>query len=162
MTTEELVSRLKLNARVSAQLKDDEIVVRDGAGNTLMVFDTKSTNIFEIDWYNPCPYTHLDKASREYVAAQIEEYLQTPIEKRKSGKRYLLFWDNDGDGTSNCLAKGPDGWGIVKIDKLVPGKLGPESCEFTEFELDQIKRDTPWLSEAIDSMKVPVPAKEGD
>lgn len=161
MTTDELIERLNKNIYIDAELDDGEIEVADGSGDSFFVIPINATNFLEIIFVES-PADVLNKVASEYVAAQIEEYLQTPIEKRKSGKRYLLFWDNDGDGTSNCLAKGNDGWGIVKIDKLVPGKLGPKSCEFTEFELDQIKQDVPWLSEAIDSMKVPVPAKEDD
>lgn len=160
MTTEELVERLNKNERVIARRKEGKVVVCNDGGNPVVAIDDQATNIFELDWRSCSPYINFSKPSREYITAQIEEYLQTPIEKRRSGKRYLLFWDDDGDGTSNCLAKGPDGWGIVKIDESVPGKLAPKSCEFTEYELDQIKQDHPWLSGAIDSMKVPV--KEDD
>lgn len=162
MKIKEFIEKVNEHDGMRAKKVDKKIVIGTPNNMGILSIPEDATNFIEIDTWATSNSLYWKKADREYLSALIEEFLHTPIEKRKSGKRYLLFWDNDGDGTSNCLAKGNDGWGIVKIDKLVPGKLGPKSCEFTEFELDQIKQDVPWLSEAIDSMKVPVPAKEGD
>jgi hypothetical protein len=157
MTTDELVERLNKNERVIARRKEGKVVVCNDGGNPVVAIDDQATNIFELDWRCRIPYVDFGKPSREYITAQIEEYLQTPIEQRKSEKKYYL------------LARSGSIWPYMKaryvtrITTQVDSAAfdyGNKPTVFTEKELSTIKKFDPVLAPAIELMKVPV--KEGD
>lgn len=156
MTTEELVLQINRNHRVRAEKIDGRIFVYNDTSHLLFTFDEKATNFLDFTFNDQLPSDSMGKASREYITAQIEEYLQTPIDKRQSEKKYALAWDGDDNGKSNYFVKHNGGWFLVnkRSDQL------PDEALFTQSELDRIKWDAPWLSGAIDAMKVPV--KEDD
>ena len=159
MTTDELVERLNKNERVLARRKEGQVVVCNDDGNPVVAIDDQATNIFELDWRCRIPYINFGKSSREYIAAQIEEYLQTPIEQRKSEKKYYL------------LARSGSIWPYMKaryvtrITTQVDSAAfdyGNKPTVFTEKELSTIKKFDPVLAPAIELMKVPVLPKEED
>lgn len=159
MTTEELIERLNQNKRVRADNIDGIIILYNDSEHPLMSFNTQATNFLDFTFNDQLPSDSMGKASREYVAAQIEEYLQTPIEQRKSEKKYYL------------LARSGSIWPYMKaryvtrITTQVDSAAfdyGKNPTVFTEKELSTIKRIDPVLAPAIELMKVPVPAKEDD
>lgn len=158
MTTDELIKRLNKSERIKAESDAKGIVVYNDSGNALLAIPFEATNFLEIVFNDQLPADSMGKASREYVAAQIEEYLQTPIDKRQSEKKYALAWDGDDNGKSNYFVKHNGGWFLVnkRSDQL------PDEALFTQSELDRIKWDAPWLSGAIDAMKVPVKESSHD
>lgn len=89
MTTDELIERLNKNIYIDAELDDGEIEVADGSGDSFFVIPINATNFLEIIFVES-PADVLNKVASEYVAAQIEEYLQTPIEERFPEKKYHL------------------------------------------------------------------------
>lgn len=157
MTTDELVERLNKNERVIARRKEGKVVVCNDGGNPVVAIDDQATNIFELDWRCRIPYINFGKPSREYITAQIEEYLQTPIEEREAEKKYYL------------LARSGGSWPYMKaryvtrittqVDRAA-FDYGTNPIVFTEKELSTIKRIDPVLAPAIELMKVP--AEEGD
>lgn len=167
MTAEELLECINRNRYLVAQHIAGEIYIANTDGKLVMTFNDKATSIFDVDWRDQSHRKVMPDIDKDRISARIIKYMMTPIQDRgvemtKPQKRYYLFWDSDSDGTSNCLAKGVNGWSIVKFDKIaqlnrfVQKRVGPSSCEFTEDELNRIKQDAPWLTEAIESMKVPV------
>ena len=157
MTTEELVERLNKNEHVLVSRRGGAVVVCDGDGAPVLSINEQATNIFELDWHLCIPYASFDKSSCEYIADQIEEYLQTPIEEREAEKKYYL------------LARAGSVWPYMKaryvtrITTQVDSAAfdyGNKPTVFTEKELSTIKKFDPVLAPAIELMKVPV--KEGD
>lgn len=157
MTTDELIKRLNNNERIKAESDAKGIVVYNDSGNVLLAIPFEATNFLEIVFNDQLPADSMGKTSREYVAAQIEEYLQTPIEQRKLEKKYYL------------LARSGDSWPYMKaryVTRITTQAdraafdYGNNPIVFTEKELSTIKRIDPVLAPAIELMKVP--AEEGD
>ena len=78
----------------------------------------------------------------------LDKYYQTPVKDRFSEKKYRLRWINDGDGGRNYLDNDDDDWWSAE-DKSY-------AKQYTESELEQLKKDNPRLAPAIDAMKEPV------
>ena len=151
MTTDELIERLNKNIYIDAELDDGEIEVADGSGDSFFVIPINATNFLEIIFVES-PADVLNKVASEYVAAQIEEYLQTPIEERKSEKKYAIAWASDDDGTANYFVKHNGGWFLVnkRSDQL------PDEILFTQRELDQIGKKCSYMKPIIEALKVEV------
>lgn len=77
----------------------------------------------------------------------IQRLLDTPVKERFPEKKYLLRWINDGDGGRNYLDNDDDWWSTE--DKSY-------AKQYTESELEQLKKDNPRFAPAIDAMKEPV------
>jgi hypothetical protein len=90
MTTEELVLQINRNHRVRAEKIDGRIFVYNDTSHLLFTFDEKATNFLDFTFNDQLPSDSMAQPSREYVAAQIEEYLQTPIKERFPEKKYHL------------------------------------------------------------------------
>lgn len=82
MTTEELVLQINRNHRVRAEKIDGRIFVYNDTSHLLFTFDEKATNFLDFTFNDQLPSDSMGKASREYITAQIEAYMDTPIEKR--------------------------------------------------------------------------------
>lgn len=80
----------------------------------------------------------------------IQRLLDTPVKERFPEKKYRLRWINDGDGGRNYLDNDDDWWSTE--DKSY-------AKQYTESELEQLKKDNPRLAPAIDAMKEPVEDK---
>lgn len=157
MTTDELIKRLNKNERIKAESDAKGIVVYNDSGNVLLAIPFEATNFLEIVFNDQLPADSMGKASSEYITAQIEEYLQTPIEKREAEKKYYL------------LARPGSSWPYMKARYVTRIRTqadssafdyGKNPTAFTEKELSTIKRIDPVLVPAIELMKVPV--KEDD
>lgn len=153
MTTEELVLQINRDHRVWAEKIDGRIFVYNDTSHLLFTFDEKATDFLDFTFNDQVPADSMGKPSRGYVAAQIEEYLQTPIEERKSEKKYYL------------LARAGSIWPYMKaryvtrITTQVDSAAfdyGNKPTVFTEKELSTIKKFDPVLAPAIELMKVPV------
>lgn len=161
MTTDELVERLNKNEQVIASRKEGKVVIYNDCGDPVVAIDDQATNIFELDWRSCIPYINFGKPSREYITAQIEEYLQTPIEKRKPEKKYNLYLELiAGTRDTEYWLMKPFPNDTIPF-QLARDRKNPRTI-WTKNEVDKLKQKLPVMAEAIDSMKVPVPAKEGD
>lgn len=151
MTTDELIERLNKNIYIDAELDDGEIEVADGSGDSFFVIPINATNFLEIIFVES-PADVLNKVASEYVAAQIEEYLQTPIEERNPKKKYVLAWCGDDNGKSNYFVKHNGSWFLVPQK----GDEFPEEALFTQKELDQIGERCFYMKPVIEALKVEV------
>ena len=153
MTTEELVLQINRNHRVRAEKIDGRIFVYNDTSHLLFTFDEKATNFLDFTFNDQLPSDSMAQPSREYITAQIEEYLQTPIEKRQCENKYAIVWDNDDDGTTNCLCKRDGNWCICKR------RYGcfPNGALFMQKELDKIVRRQPFMKSVIEALKQKVP-----
>ena len=152
MTTEELVLQINRNNRVRAEKIDGRIFVYNDTSHLLFTFDEKATNFLDFTFNDQLPADSMGKASREYVAAQIEEYLQTPINER-SRELYTLVWPCGGDGTSNWLARQDGNWILSTND---PSGF-PREALFSQKDLDEIVRRQPFMKSVIEALKQKVP-----
>lgn len=152
MTTDELIKRLNKNERIKAESVAKGIVVYNNSGNALLAIPFEATNFLEIVFNDQLPADSMGKSSREYVAAQIEEYLQTPIKERPR-ELYTLVWPCDGDGTSNWLARQDGNWILSTND---PSGF-PREALFSQKDLDEIVRRQPFMKSVIEALKQKVP-----
>lgn len=152
MTTDELVERLNKNERIHAENEDGDIAVCNDTGHPIFMLSDKATNFLDFTFDSKFPWDSMAKASREYVAAQIEEYLQTPIEERKQEKKYVLAWCGDDNGKSNYFVKHNGSWFLVRQK----GSEFPEEALFTQKELDQIGERCFYMKPVIEALKVEV------
>ncbi|MDD1406935.1 hypothetical protein PSA85_06120 [Limosilactobacillus reuteri] len=83
----------------------------------------------------------------------IQRLLDTPVNERFPEKKYRLRWIDDGDGGRNYLDNDDDWWSTE--DKSY-------AKQYTESELEQLKKDNPRLAPAIDAMKEPMEGKTDD
>ena len=83
----------------------------------------------------------------------IQQLLDTPVEDRFSEKKYRLRWIDDGDGGRNYLDNDDDWWSTEEKSY---------AKQYTESELEQLKKDNPRLAPAIDAMKEPVEGKDNE
>ena len=140
MTIDELIKRLNKNERIKAESDAGEIVIYNDSGNVLLAIPFEATNFLEIVFNDQLPSDSMGNASREYVTAQIEEFLQTPIDKRQSEKEYLL-------------KTGPDDY-LMAIKSNKGGYLfvttRNSSVVVGEAQLQQMKEDFPDLALMFD------------
>lgn len=79
----------------------------------------------------------------------INDFVNTPIEKRYPEKKYRLRWIDDRNGKTNYVYLDINAtWHMIT--------LGDFADTFTESELEQLKKDNPRFAPAIDAMKEPV------
>ena len=128
-----------------------------GTPNNMGIFliPEDATNFIEIDTFATSNSLYWRKEDREYLSALIEAFLHTPVKERFPEKKYCLRWIDDHDHCKNYLDLSSDGvWDFVEdeIDAVI----------FTESELEQLKKDNPHLSPAIDAMKEEIKDDEAD
>ena len=157
MTTEELVLQINRNHRVRAEKIDGRIFVYNDTSHLLFTFDEKATNFLDFTFNDQLPSDSMAQPSREYVAAQIEEYLQTPIKERFPEKKYHLVVNPDALKVyGNETLKYVSGLSLGN-DHLTFWFGAPAT--YSEGELEDLKQICPRLAPAINEMKEPV---EGD
>lgn len=155
MTTEELVERLNQNQRIHADNEDGDIAVCNDTGHVLFMFSDKATSFLDFTFNDQLPSDSMGKTSREYVAAQIEEYLQTPIEKRKPEKKYNLYLGLiAGTRDTEYWLMKPAFPNDTTPFQLARDRKNPRTI-WTEDEVDKLKWQLPVMKEAIEKMKVP-------
>lgn len=157
MTTEELIKKLKENKRVDVVVITaldgvKKLVILNDMSNPLFRLPTTVTNWLELESvHSQLIADSLGKESREYVAEQISEYLDTPLDKRKPEKKYRLVANpNSLEETGTYASKyvaaiqdTPDGFSFMHGEPAV----------FSEKALKQIEEMHPTIAPAIEAMK---------
>lgn len=88
---------------------------------------------------------HLE--AKAFLLGSLHRYFATPIEKRDLPEiKYVIPWSAD-EYEHNYLRYNGYTWGIDD---------DYENSQFTEADLDRIKKDNPNLAKAIDVLKEPV------
>lgn len=156
MTTEELIKKLKENKRVDVVVITaldgvKKLVILNDMNNPLFRLPTTATNWLELESvHSQLIADSLGKGSREYVAAQIDEYLDTPLDKRMPEKKYRLEAVRHFSGP--IAEKGYVKNVVCKTD-YSGFEYSPVPFEFTEKQLETMKNNDPALAPAIDAMK---------
>ena len=156
MTTEELIKKLKEKKRVDVVVITaldgvKKLVILNDMSNPLFRLPTTATNWLELESvHSQLIADSLGKDSREYVAAQIGEYLDTPLDKRMPEKKYRLEAVRHFSGPID--EKGYVKNVVCKTD-YSGFEYSPVPFEFTEKQLETMKNNDPALAPAIDAMK---------
>lgn len=77
----------------------------------------------------------------------VQRLIVTPIEERYPEKKYRLRWFKDLNGASNCLNYIDGEWTCSDIHY---------ANQYSQRELEKLKKENPRLAPAIDVMKEPV------
>ena len=95
-----------------------------------------------------CIFKNQDLEVPAYIKAQltriINKFLRTPIKERFPEKKYRLRWAFDSYGDTYYLDNGAGVW-------LLQSKR--DAKQYTQQELDELKKINPQLAPAIDAMK---------
>ncbi len=156
MTTEELIKKLKENKRVDVAVimaidGVKRLVILNDMSRSLFRIPTTATNWLDLEVVDSQLIADsLGTKSRKYVSAQISEYLDTPLDKRESVKKYRLKAIRHYTGP--VVETGYVKEVVCKRD-YSGFKYSPVPFEFTEQELKTMKYNEPVLAPAIDAMK---------
>lgn len=159
MKTTELIKKLKENKRVDVVVimaldGVKKLTILNDMSNPLFIIPTTATNWLELEnVHSQLIADSLGTKSRKYVSAQISEYLNTPLNKRESVKKYRLKAIRHYTGP--VVETGYVKEVVCKRD-YSGFKYSPDPFEFTEQELKTMKNNDPALAPAIDAMKVEV------
>ena len=115
---------------------------------TVLVVPYEAKTMFDCHFVNP--HIKLPADVKAQISGIIGKFLRTPVKERFPEKKYRLRWINGGDGGRNYLDNDDDWWSIE--DKIY-------AKQYTESELEQLKKDNPRFAPAIDAMKEPVEDK---
>lgn len=139
----------KVNERVGMRAKETDEGIVLGTPNNMGIFviPEDATNFIEIETWATSNRLYWEKPDREYLSALIEEFLHTPIKERFPGKKYRLRWFKDLNGASNCLNYIDGEWTCSDIHY---------ANQYSQRELEKLKKENPRLAPAIDAMKEPV------
>ena len=107
---------------------------------TILVVPYEAKTMFDCHFVNP--HIELPAAVKAQISGIIGKFLRTPIKERYPDKKYRLRWIDDDD------------WWSAE-DKIY-------AKQYTESELEQLKKDNPRFAPAIDAMKEPVEGKTDD
>ena len=156
MTTEELIKKLKENKRVDVvvitALDGVKTLVILNMSRSLFRIPTTATNWLELEVVDSQLIADsLGTKSRKYVSAQISEYLDTPLNKRESVKKYRLVanpnsLEETGTYASKyvaCIDDSMDSFSFVYGGPTI----------FSEKDLKQIEESHPNIAPAIEAMK---------
>lgn len=159
MKTNELIKKLKESKQVDVAIIAaldgvKKLTILNDMSNPLFIIPTTATNWLELEnVHSQLIADSLGKGSREYVAAQIGEYLDTPLDKRKPEKKYRLEAVRHFSGP--IAEKGYVKNVVCKTD-YSGFEYSPVPFEFTEKQLETMKNNDPVLAPAIEDMKVEV------
>lgn len=157
MTTEELIKKLKENKRVDVAVimaldGVKKLVILNDMSRSLFRIPTTATNWLELEVVDSQLIADsLGTKSRKYVSAQISEYLDTPLNKRESVKKYRLVanpnsLEETGTYASKyvaCIEDNMDSFSFVYGGPTI----------FSEKDLKQIEESHPNIAPAIEAMK---------
>lgn len=118
---------------------------------TILVVPYEAKTMFDCHFVNP--NLELPADVKAQISGIIGKFLRTPIRERFPEKKYRLRWIDDGDGGRNYLDNDYDWWSTE--DKSY-------AKQYTESELEQLKKDNPRFAPAIDAMKEPAEDKTDD
>lgn len=157
MTTEELIKKLKENKRadvvvITALDGVKKLVILNDMSNPLFRLPTTATNWLELESvHSQLIADSLGKESREYVAEQISEYLDTPLDKRKPEKKYRLVANPNSLEEAGTYATKYVACVEDSMDSFSFVYGGPTI--FSEKDLKQIEELHPNIAPAIEAMK---------
>ncbi len=156
MTTEELVKQLKEQEQVNVKLRKlssglQAISIFTKYDDLVLRIFSNAMNWLEVAYLNPNMLNlEFTSSTRERISIAIGKYLDTPLEDRKSEKKYYL--------EAVRYYSGPIAeTGYIKkfeccsdYSKII---YSGEPTEFTETELKNIKRNDPALAPVVDALK---------
>lgn len=82
MTMTELIQKLTEDENIWVSVNNGEIIVKTNDDHPIFSFPIKATNFTDFTFMEQIPEDYLGKKTGDYVASQIDEYLQTPIDQR--------------------------------------------------------------------------------
>ena len=153
MKIKEAIKIINSTEMVRASLGKEEIYFyADGADRSdyFLVMPQKANNWDNVEEDFEALYSITPKDLAR-VMDVIQRLLDTPVKERFPEKKYVLPWLPDDESKHNYLRY--DGY-IWAIDDDY------ENSQFTESELEQLKKDNPRLALAIDTMKEEVMTDE--
>nr|DAX90323.1 MAG TPA: vacuolar transporter [Caudoviricetes sp.] len=147
MEIDKFIEKVNEHDGMRAKKVDKNIMV--GTPNNMGIFyiPEDATNFIEIDTWATSNSLYWKKPDREYLSALIEEFLHTPIKERFPEKKYRLRWFDDDNGAKNYVKFKNGEWCFYDIHF--------SDAQYTNKELEQLKRGNPKLAPAIDVMKEP-------
>lgn len=149
MKINEFVKKVNRNTKVGAIYEDESISIHDDTEGLLFEIPKNATNFLELDWFLSTPAEIISKKTSKYLSALIEEFLKTPIKDRFSEKKYRLRWIDDDDGFANYLDYYGGKWSYGLME---------DARQYSQQELDKLKRENPHLAPVIDILNEPVDA----
>lgn len=144
MKIDEFIEKVNRNDRMEAEEIDGVITIYNDSDHEVIDIPNGATNLLEINFIESYSRYNFGKPSREYLSALIEEFLHTPINERFPEKKYRLRWIDDDDGFANYLDYYGGKWSYGLME---------DARQYSQQELDKLKRENPRLAPAIDAMK---------
>lgn len=158
MTTEELVKRLNTNNWlnwVDAELEvnkygESYVTIYSPFGSEEIAVPCDATNWLNVHYDWSISSDEFTAPMREFISSLISQYLNTPVSKRKTEKKYRLEAVRHFSGP--IAEKGYVKNVVCKTD-YSGFEYSPVPFEFTEKQLETMKNNDPALAPAIDAMK---------
>ena len=147
MKIDEFINKANHNDEIVVNSCDSSIRVCDSKNDLLFRIPLDATSFLGIDWFASYADDFISKETSKYLSELIEEFLKTPIKERFPGKKYRLRWAFDSYGDTYYLDNSAGVW------LLQPKR---DAKQYTQQELDELKKINPQLAPAIDAMKEPV------
>lgn len=142
MKIKEAVNRIKSTSKSINAWEREGYIHISWNTFTILVVPYEAKTMFDCHFVNP--NLGLPADVKAQLSGIIGKFLRTPIRERFPEKKYRLRWINDGDGGRNYLDNDYDWWSTE--DKSY-------AKQYTESELEQLKKDNPRFAPAIDAMK---------
>ena len=155
MKIDEAVKFINGTNTAFAEVEDGDLIIFEHnrvSDDWFLRFPTKAKTWRSIIDDEDC-LTDVEPQDLARVMNVIQRLLDTPVRERFPEKKYRLRWINDGDGGRNYLDNDDDWWSTE--DKSY-------AKQYTESELEQLKKDNPRLAPAIDAMKEEVKDDDND
>lgn len=161
MTTEELIEHLNTENRISDDINaglrmgaDSKkyVVIYTPDDVEILAVPINATNWLNVhyNWYESSD--DIAAPAREIVSSLISQYLNTPVSKRKTEKKYRLRWlDSDDPKLDHETYLGRDYPDSGGYDWVTCNKDMAEV--FTEHELEKLKDENADYAMIIDAMK---------
>lgn len=151
MEIDETVKRLNAVSQSAGAYgyKNEKKILVTWSTFTVLIVPYEAKTMFDCHFVNP--NIKLPADVKAQISGIIGKFLRTPIRERFPEKKYRLRWINDGDGGRNYLDNDDDWWSTE--DKSY-------AKQYTESELEQLKKDNPRFAPAIDAMKEPAEDKD--
>lgn len=159
MKIKEFIEKVNENERMEAEEVDGVIAIYNDSDLAVVEIPCDATNLLEIKFVENYYLYSFGKSSREYLSALIEEFLHTPVEERFPEKKYCLEAVRHYSGP--IAEKGYVKNVVCKSD-YSGFEYSPVPFEFTEKELETMKKNDPVLAPAIDAMKEPAEDKDDE
>ena len=150
MKIDETVKRLNAVSQSAGayEYKNEKKILVTWSTFTVLIVPYEAKTMFDCHFVNQ--NLELPADVKAQLSGIIGKFLRTPIKERYPDKKYRLRWIDDGDGGRNYLDNDDDWWSTE--DKSY-------AKQYTESELEQLKKDNPRLAPAIDVMKEPAEDK---